>query len=198
MSLGIKSGVIGNQVINIDRFIDKTNPDRIYLDVDGVLWHSCQAVCDVINKRYNTKVKGNEILSWNFKELGVELSDEDVDCIFGDHYFFRCVRWINGAFDFLRKYDGKVTLVTKGTYWNLSRKLDIFTELGFDLVMCGLPLDNSKSVINMQGGLFIDDCTKNLEESNATHKIQFLEYNDNKNDIREWTKNWNGLRMYRW
>lgn len=198
MVFGYKNGIFKGRVVNIDKFIKTINPTRIYLDIDGVIWHSCQAVCDVINKRFGTNVNGNEILSWNFKELGLDLTNEDIDCIFGDHYFFRCVNWINGAFSFMCKYNDKITIVTKGTHWNLTRKLDIFNELNLNIVMCGLPLDKSKGDINMQGGLLIDDCTKNLKESNATYKIQFLEYDDNKNNIREWTKDWNGLKMYKW
>lgn len=198
MVLGFKSGVFNNKVININKFIKQTNPNRIYLDVDGVIWHSCQAVCDVVNKRFNTNVQGNEILSWNFKELKEDLTDEDIETIFGDYYFFKRIRWINGAYDFIRKYKNIITIVTKGTCMNLTRKLEEFDAFGLDIVVCGLSLNDSKNSINMEGGLLIDDCTKNLEESNATYKIQFLEYNDNMNDIREWTKDWKGLRMYKW
>lgn len=198
MIYGFKNGVFNNKVINIDKFIKTIKPNKIYLDIDGVIWHSCQAVCDVINKRYDTNIQGNEILSWNFKELKSDFTDEDVEYIFGDPYFFKCVRWINGAFEFIRTYKDNITIVTKGTFDNLSRKVDEFKELKLDTIICGLPLNSSKSEINMEGGLLIDDCTKNLEESNATHKIQFLEYNDNMNDIREWTKDWKGLKMYRW
>lgn len=198
MIYGISSGVLSNNVINIHKFIKKNNPNRIYLDVDGVIWHSCQAVCDVINKRFGTNVQGNEILSWNFKELKNDLTDEDIEFIFSDAYFFKCVRWINGAFDFIQTYKDKITIVTKGTPLNISRKIDAFNDIGIDIIICGLSINNSKGDINMEGGLLIDDCTNNLIESNATHKIQFLEYKDNKNDIREWTKDWNGLKMYKW
>ena len=198
MTFGIKNGILRNNVINIDKFISTVNPDKIYLDVDGVIWHSCQAACDVINKRYGTNIQGNKILSWNFKEVENNFKDEDIEYIFADYYFFKCVKWINGAFDFINRYKDKIVIVTKGTFQNIQRKIDIFNELDLNIRIYGIPLDNSKSVINMQNGLFIDDSTKNLNESNATYKIQFLEYKDNKNDIREWTKDWRGLRMYKW
>lgn len=198
MICGLDSGIIINTVVNIHNFIAATNPNRIYLDIDGVIWHSCQAVCDIINKKYDTNVKGNEILSWNFKELKSDLSDSDVESIFADPFFFAYVKWIKGAFEFIRIYEENITIVTKGTFRNLRFKLDTFENLGLNVPICCLPLDSSKNMINMEGGLLIDDCTKNLKESNATHKIQFLEYDDNKNDIREWTKDWKGLKMYRW
>ena len=198
MTFGIKNGILRNNVINIDKFISTVNPDKIYLDVDGVIWHSCQAACDVINKRYGTNIQGNEILSWNFKEVENNFKDEDIEYIFADYYFFKCIKWINGSFDFINRYKDKIVIVTKGTFQNIQRKIDIFDKLDLNIHIYGIPLDNSKSVINMQNGLFIDDSTKNLNESNATYKIQFLEYKDNKNDIREWTKDWKGLRMYKW
>ena len=88
MTFGIKNGILRNNVINIDKFISTVNPDKIYLDVDGVIWHSCQAACDVINKRYGTNIQGNEILSWNFKEVENNFKDEDIEYIFADYYFF--------------------------------------------------------------------------------------------------------------
>lgn len=196
--IGTDSGVLCGKVLNIDKFIKAINPNRIYLDVDGVIWHSCQAFCDVVNKRFGTNVQGNEILSWNFKELKEDLTDEDVEYVFGDYYFFKCIRWVNGAYDFIRRYKDKITIVTKGTCMNLTRKLEEFDALGLDIAVCGLSLNDSKSSVNMNGGLLIDDCTNNLIESNATYKIQFLEYKDNKNNIREWTKGWRGLKMYKW
>ena len=66
-----------------------------------------------------------------------------------------------------------------------------------DVPFIGMPFNISKSIINMDG-LFIDDNTKNLLESNAPYKIQFLEYNDHMNDKREWTKDWHGFKMYKW
>jgi hypothetical protein len=48
----------------------------------------------------------------------------------------------------------------------------------------------------MDGGLFIDDCTCNLNESNATYKLIFMEYNDG--NEREWQLGWDGERIYEW
>ena len=58
----------------------------------------------------------------------------------------------------------------------------------------------SKSIINMNSidgwSLFIDDSTNNLNDSNADYKVQFREYNDDKE--RAWQKGWDGLVMYNW
>ena len=198
MIYGINNGIINNTVINIDKFIKTISPNKIYLDVDGVIFHSCQAICDILNGIYGTNVKGSDILSWNFKEFDKEFIDEDIEELFGNQRFFEIVKWIKGAFEFIRIYKDKIIIVTKGTKDNIYYKLTVFESLGLDVPIISLPFTCSKGSIDMIGGLHIDDCTNNLIESNATYKIQFLEYNDGKNNIREWTKDWNGIKMYKW
>ena len=190
---------------DIYEYIKTYKPNRIYLDVDGVLWHSCQAICDMYYNdlgnrgtlvKENERVSGSDILSWNFKELNPSFDDGIIEFMFSREDFFDYVSWIEGARQFMMVYKDLITIVTKGVPDNLKHKIKYFEE--YFVPIYGLPLTCSKSIVNMQGGLFIDDVAKNLEESNATYKIQFLEYNDNKNYKREWIKDWNGLKMYGW
>ena len=188
-----------NCITNIENFINHYNIKEIYLDVDGVLLHSCQAVCDMINEKHNTSYTGDEILSWNFKEICPNLTNEDVDSLFADIIFFTKVKFIDGAWDFLKRHENDIIIVTKGTEQNIIWKRAYFDKNNlWNLKMLGLGLNKSKNEIDMSRGLFIDDCTQNLEESNAKYKIQFLEYDDDKNEQREWIKGWNGLKMYNW
>lgn len=188
-----------NIVRNIDRYIQQHNLKHIYVDMDGVLIHSCQAICDMINEVQGTNFAGDEVLSWNFREICPTLTDEDVEKLFADPMFFQYVQWINGAFDFIKRYKNRVIIVTKGTKENINLKREFLKEyfdLYLDLMFCSLNLNESKGDIDMSDGLFIDDCTNNLIESNAKYKIMFKEYDDNKE--REWQKNWDGLVMYNW
>lgn len=198
MIYGIDNGVLCRNVLDIEKFIKSVNPNHIYLDVDGVIFHSCQAICDILNGLYDTNVKGSDILSWNFKEFDEEFMDEDIEELFENKRFFEIVKWIDGAFEFIRKHENKIIIITKGTNDNIYYKSAMFRTLGLNIPVISLPFECSKGAIDMSGGLLIDDCTHNLKESNATYKIQFLEYKDDKNNIREWTKDWKGLKMYRW
>lgn len=184
--------------INIYDFIESVKPKRIYLDVDGVIWHSCQAVCDILNEDKGTNFTGDQILSWNFKEICPNLTDIDIELLFADTRFFEYVKWIDGAKEFIDNYKNHILIVTKGTWDNITKKIDFFKLNQINVDFVGLPLDKSKSEIDMSDGIFIDDCTKNLIESNAKYKIQFLEYNDGLNEKREWIKNFNGYKMYNW
>lgn len=194
-----KKGVIQNKIYDINKYIESVKPNKIYIDVDGVLLHSCQAVIDVCKQTYgyNSKITGKDIVSWNFKELD-NFDDDVIEYLFSCYSFFKYVKWIDGSLDFIKNHEKDIIIVTKGNNVNIYKKMRMFSKLNLNVPVCGLPLSCSKNSINMDGGLLIDDCTKNLNESNATYKIQFLEYDDGMNDIREWTKNWNGLKMYHW
>ena len=194
-----KKGVIQNKVYDINKYIENVKPNKIYIDVDGVLLHSCQAVIDVCKQTYgyNSKITGKDIISWNFKELD-NFDDDVIEYLFSCYSFFKYIKWIDGALDFIKNHEKDIIIVTKGNNVNIYKKMRMFSKLNLNVPVCGLPLSCSKNSINMNGGLLIDDCTKNLNESNATYKIQFLEYDDGMNDVREWTKNWNGLKMYHW
>ena len=184
-------------ISNIEKFIKDNNINKIYLDVDGVLIHSCQAVCDMINADKDTHFTGDQVLSWNFKEICPNLTDADTERLFADDRFFQYVQWIKGAKEFVKRHKNYTTIVTKGTWNNIQKKIDIlFADLEVQII--GIPLSRSKNEIDMSDGIFIDDCTINLIESNAKYKVQFLEYNDNLNSQREWLKGWNGYKMYKW
>ena len=188
-----------NIVHNIDKYIQQHKLKYIYVDMDGVLIHSCQAICDMINEMQGTNFTGDEVLSWNFYEICPTLTDEDVEKLFADPIFFQYVQWINGALDFIKRYKNRIIIVTKGTKENINLKREFLKEyfdLYLDLMFCSLNLNESKGNIDMSDSLFIDDCTNNLIESNAKYKIMFKEYDDNKE--REWQKDWNGLVMYNW
>ena len=185
-------------ISDINEFINYIGVNQIYLDVDGVLFHSCQAICDIINEDKGTNFTGDQIISWNFKEICSDLTDTDIENLFADDRFFKYVQWINGAKDFIKRHEDNITIVTKGTYQNIFRKIVFFNGHNINVKVKGLPLDMSKSEIDMSNGIFIDDCTQNLIESNAKYKVQFLEYNDNLNEYREWIKGWNGYKMFKW
>lgn len=185
-------------ISNIENFIKNNNIQNIYLDVDGVLIHSCQAICDILNEDNNTNVIGKHILSWNFKEVCPNLTNADVERLFADNRFFEYVQWIKGAKEFINRHEKDITIVTKGTYQNILKKTVFFNTHNIKVVIKGLSLNDSKSKIDMSDGMFIDDCTNNLIESNAKYKVQFLEYDDELNEQREWIKGWNGYKMYKW
>ena len=191
---------------NIEKFIYENNIKMIYLDWDGVITHSVKAIVDILNKKHNTNINPQDIVSWNFKEADPTLTDEEMEWLFTTKEFFFELEYIDGVIDFMKRHRNNIIIVTKSRTENYLGKIHMLKRIGLDdIPIIPIPLNMSKSIINMyyhnldnylDYSLFIDDSTNNLLESSASFKIQFREYNDDKE--REWQKDWNGYVMYKW
>ena len=186
---------------DIDSFITDMEIDKIFLDIDGVIFHSCQAMIDILNERYGGNFDGSDVTSWNFQCCYRGMTSEEVESMFNNGLFFKIVKPIDGALEFMDRYRDKIILVTKANIENYALKRKWFDDRGFkDIPMIALPLNVSKGFINMDNineySLFIDDSTQNLIDCNSDYKVQMREYCDDKE--REWQKGWNGLVMYQW
>lgn len=186
---------------DIDSFIKDNNITHIFLDIDGVIFHSCQAMIDILNERYGGSFKGSDVTSWDFQCCYPNMTSQEIENTFADPKFFDIVNPIDGALEFMDRYRDKIVIVTKAVTDNFIHKRKWFDEHGYsDVPIIAVPLGMSKSIINMNNidgwSLFIDDSTNNLNDSNADFKIQFREYNNDKE--RAWQKGWDELRMYKW
>lgn len=188
---------------DIDSFIKDNNITHIFIDIDGVIFHSCQAMIDILNERYGGNFDGSDVTSWNFQCCYPNMTSEEIEDTFNDPKFFDIVKPIDGALEFMDRYRDKIILVTKANIENYALKRKWFDDRGFNMPIIALPLNVSKGFIDMQNctgfynySLFIDDSTNNLQETNADYNIMFKEYNDQKE--REWQKDWDGLVMYQW
>lgn len=188
---------------NIDNFIEYKRITKIFLDIDGVIFHSCQAIIDILNERYGGNFDGSDVTNWNFQCCYPNMTSEEIENTFNDPKFFDIVKPIDGALEFMDRYRDKIILVTKASVENYAHKRKWFDDREFNSIpIIALPLNVSKSLINMDSitelSLFIDDSTQNLIDSNADYKVQFREYDDDKE--REWQKGWGNSKyfMYRW
>ena len=186
---------------DIDSFIKDNNITHIFIDIDGVIFHSCQAMIDILNERYGGNFDGSDVTSWNFQCCYPNMTSEEIEDTFNDPKFFDIVKPIDGALEFMDRYRDKIILVTKANFENYAHKRKWFDDRGFNMPIIALPLNVSKSLVNMNSideySLFIDDNTQNLIDSNSDFKVQFREYQSN-NDKREWVKDWDGMVLYKW
>jgi 5'' nucleotidase, deoxy (Pyrimidine), cytosolic type C protein (NT5C). len=178
--------------------LEKLNVDKYFIDIDGVIFHSVEAMVKILNRKFNMNLKSQNVTSWNFRCCYPEMTDEEVEWLFSTDEFFDVVRFIEGAKDFLLRHKDNSILVTKGQERNLRIKRQFLDLNGLeDIFMIGLPLNVSKDIINMKNGVFIDDSVKNLNEvTTAKYKILFSEYGNE--DKCEWSKGWKGDKMYSW
>lgn len=185
---------------NIDDFIKEMSITHLFIDIDGVIFASCDAIIQILNERYGGHFQGSDVTSWNFKCCYPNMTSEEIEDTFNDPKFFDIVKPIDGALEFMDRYRDKIILVTKANIENYAHKRKWFDDRGFNIPMIALPLSVSKSLVNMDSiteySIFIDDSTQNLIDCNADFRVQFREFNDNKE--REWQKGWDGLVMYQW
>ena len=189
---------------NIDDFIKEMSITHLFIDIDGVIFASCDAIIQILNERYGGSFKGSDVTSWDFQCCYSNMTSQEIEDTFNDPKFFDIVKPIDGALEFMDRYRDKIILVTKANIENYAHKRKWFDDRNFaDIPIIALPLNVSKGFIDMQNctgfynySLFIDDSTNNLQETNADYNIMFKEYNDQKE--REWQKDWDGLVMYQW
>ena len=184
----------------LEELIERENFKHVYLDIDGVVFHSVEAIVKILNRRYYTDVNPRDITSWNFSDCYPYMTNDKIERLFTTNEFFDNVKMIDGVKEFILKYIDKIILVTKGNINNINQKRIYFDLNGLENVkMIGIPLNVSKDVINMYDSVFIDDCTNNLNEvTTAKLKIQFNEYGSEIADKCEWSKGWDGIRMENW
>ena len=166
-----------------------------YIDADGVLLRSVDAVVDILNARFNKSVLPQDITNWNFS-CSFDVTDQDIEDIFSSDEFFERVKFQDGAIDFLKRNKEWVDVITKGTDRNIELKRKLFADNGLgDINIIGLPLNISKDIVDMKDGVFVDDVVSNLNDvRTARYKVLFKEYDN----YTQWSDGWNGMILRSW
>ncbi len=178
---------------------------KLFLDFDQTVVASIKSFCCVYNSWYQfepdfKKADWRKVAKWNFNDECplLEGDPKNVEEIFGSSNFFYELEFLNeNTHEVLgrlcHKYE--VVLVSIGTFDNISNKslwvkehLPCIKECVF-LVNDGCKM--TKSVVDMSGGIFLDDVSSNLYSTNADVKICV-------GDIRPWNQDWRGVRCADW
>ena len=181
------------------------NRRKIFVDFDNTIANSTETFCFFYNEFYKNhpnfkEAKWWKINQWNFSDQCTLLNgdNENVEEIFASELFFEKLDFLNGNTYVILKQlclEYEVIIVTIGTHQNVALKtmwikenLPFIKECVF-LVNDGCKMN--KSIVNMRGGLFLDDVYSNLISSNADVKICV-------GDEYSWNKDWLGLRCINW
>lgn len=175
------------------------NIKKLYLDFDGCIVNSIEAIVSMYNKdfKYYKKfvpVRWTDIHSWDFTECKCAKT-EYVNTYFNQPRFFECVKFMDWAKEVIEelKNEYDITIVSHGYPPNLiAKEIWIKENLPFcDFVGVNLKKNKDKSCIDMSDGIFIDDSASNLITSNAKINVCF-------GDMYPWNENWNGFRCFNW
>ena len=187
------------------------NPKKqtIFWDLDDVILNSSEVVVDIINKKFRDPLNlphksPNDIKDWGYKSILSTLTQNQVHEIFRSKQFWDEVEvkqdFINIAKSgLLSRYNN--VIVTAGVEETFSKKkllLQISLEengLSYDKIFSDFfgitDIHNfDKSVVDMRGGIQIDDAYFNLIDTNARCKILFknyleTDYNNSFGDYKE-------------
>lgn len=176
---------------------------KLFLDFDSTIVNSIQAFCTSYNLLYEDEPNFKPaqwvyVEEWDFKGQCHLLEKGDILDIFGHNLFFSKLEFMDCKTDevinrLCDKYN--VIVCSIGTPLNIAKKtlwlrdnLPCIKE-HIMLVNNGCVMD--KSVVNMQGSVFIDDHVKNLDSTNAKYKIIF-------GDTYSWNINGDYPRAWNW
>lgn len=176
---------------------------KLFVDFDSTVVDSIKAYCDTysdlsfLDERFkmpdHTKVQ-----RWDLKDE-CSLCD-DPQKIFSNELFFKNLKKFDDVDEVLQelKTEFDITIVSIGTYQNISHKARYvekhFPYINNAILLCMHDVVMDKSIIDMSGGIFIDDHVKNLVSSNAKDKICYV----NDADTKPWNKDWNGYYCFSW
>lgn len=172
---------------------------NIFIDFDDTITMSVENVVRIVNKRFGKNVKTENIKEWDFSDVYPDIPLKDIVDIFGEDEFFQTLRLKEDVLPTLRRYGqyNTITIVSKVDMVAMKRKNDWIKEhlidIGININFRGIPLGKSKGIVDMSGGIMIDDNAEFLKETNAKYKIL---YKCNRKFDEE--QEWDGYVVHNW
>lgn len=154
---------------------------NIYVDADDTIIESSKTVIQIINERYDIQPPKtfDNLRNWNYTCIYPGMTGEEVEEIYSSPEFFARVKPNPEFLKVYKKHKNNFNfiVVTKGQKRNLDLKEKWFKENFPDMFFVGIeftpdePQGFDKSVIDMTGGIQIDDRTDALLGTKAECKI---------------------------
>lgn len=169
---------------------------KIFLDFDGTLVNSVKSIVELYNKKTDSNADWTKVRNWDFSDqcpgIGPMIKDFFASDEFYENLEFydeNTIRVLN-----LLKEEYEVIICTIGCWLNVSKKVVWIKDNAEheNVILIGKD-DNvmDKSIIDMSGGIIIDDHEDNLFSSNADIKISF-------GTRAKWNENWDGKVCLDW
>jgi 5'(3')-deoxyribonucleotidase len=179
------------------------NKRNLFLDFDGVPANSLKAYCDYYKRYYGGNPDWTKVKLYDLRDQCPDIPIDQVKHIFARKDFFKILQFMPNAYDVLQKLKNNYTeiLVSIGTFENISNK-SIWVKKNMSFIKKAYFIYDEdctldKSMIDMNGGIIVDDCAANLESSNADIKILFdNNFNWNKGFINYDFKTYDWLELY--
>lgn len=136
----------------------------ILIDMDDVLENLSSAWVNMLNKRYGTRVKREDLTDWDMSQFFPELTPDQVYGVLQDEELWETVEPLPGAVDGVRwliEQGHDVYVVTSSYYKTIRPKVDLVLKKYFPFIKDDkLIIASTKQMI--KGDVLIDDGVHNL------------------------------------
>ena len=147
---------------------------ELFVDFDGVIGNTIEAIVTLYNRDYNENFEWCYVETWDFSEL-TKASPEKIDEYFNDQRFFEVLKPMENALEVLERLSKKhkIHVVTIGYRNNLNLKYEWCKQHLPYADFTGILLEGNadKSIVNMTGGMLIDDVAHNLATCSAKYRV---------------------------
>ena len=174
----------------------------LYIDLDNVVFDTISTIKAMYDEDYRYYpdyewIPAHKIQSYEFTELKYMTHEKLMEYFCSGRFFDRleCMEDAEKIIARLNHFHGfPITFVSRGLPANIKGKIEwvhAFNHLWHaNASFEGIYIPNSKSLINMTGGVLIDDELANLQNNSADHTICFGDYT--------WNKEYKGERVTDW
>lgn len=173
---------------------------NIYIDFDDTIVNSVENVIRIANKRYNQSVQVSDVDKWDFSYLYPNATRDEIISIFGEQEFFDTLHFKKNAILTLQKLSKRNFLFVVTKTIDIASGFRKYQWIQKHLNAMNIPVEyiavttnKDKGIVDMDGGIMIDDNASYLRDTNATYKILY----DNQREI-DVNMDWDGLRVYDW
>lgn len=173
---------------------------NIFIDFDDTITQSTENVVRIVNRRYDRNVRPEDVCNWDWQDVYPGIPSKDISAVFGEEVFFNTLKFKPRAMDVLFKYSMRNNIVIVSKIIDRTAMINKTDWINKHLVDSGISVDfrgikitTSKGVIDMSGGIMVDDNAKYLNETNAKYKILFR--NNTKFSIEQ---EWDGMEVDNW
>lgn len=175
---------------------------KLYLDFDGVIVDTVAAIVSCYNEDYRyykkfREINPSEIDTYGFTELELA-SKHYVDHLFNRPRLFERLQFMDNAEEALNilkdKYE--IGIVSLGYNPNLvAKQIWVKEHMPYvkpeNIHLVNMKKHHDKSHLDLSDGIFLDDSSQILQNTNAKRKYLF-------GDIYSWNKDWSGDRLHNW
>lgn len=165
----------------------------IYIDIDGVVLDSVSGILKARSIIDGVDYTKQVVKKWNMTDAIPHLTDRGVESLFASDLFWREVKFIKGAKEFITKHQNRTVVCSMGDYRNQLKKIEFLNKHFHNISM--LPVISTvntdriigKHLIRMtENDVFIEDSASNLNTNFAGLNVLF---NDKGDFDCEWNKN---------